>query len=273
MLSALPFRSAPSGSARRKLAARQVNQVDTHSKTDREACCRFLFQLLLAEMYGSGSGSGSGRLPIDMITGTEDLKIFSKNPKKSIFVRDLPYSCTFRDLAEFFSESLQTPVVHAVVCKNRFGRTLQIGYVLFQSEEAVQMAVERLNGCRFIGRDIRYDNSQRRPVITTFLLIDELIITEFWPTIPRPPPNLVRRVWSTSVSRLCLHRYTSLPVHPTPPSPRDPIIYFVSILFQQPLVTEATLRASFDSFGEIDHVAIRTHKFTEMVCRATIVTI
>ncbi len=98
---------------------------------------------------------GTGRLPIDMIAGTDDLKIFSKNPKKAIFVRDLPYSCTARDLVDFFSDSLRTPVVHAVVCKNRFGRTLQIGYVLFQSEEAVVMAVENLNGCRFIGRDIR----------------------------------------------------------------------------------------------------------------------
>jgi hypothetical protein len=157
-----------------------------------------------------------------MITGTEDLKIFSKNPKKSIFVRDLPYSCTFRDLAEFFSETLQAPVVHAVVCKNRFGRTLQIGYVLFQSEEAVQMAVERLNGCRFIGRDIRYDNSQRWYGIPNFVFIDELNTAEFWPTIPRPLPNLARRVWSTSVSRPCLHRYASSSLHP-----QDPIIYFV----------------------------------------------
>eukprot|EP01033_Poteriospumella_lacustris_P007521 gene7521-5407_t len=127
-----------------------------------------------------------------MITGTEDLKIFSKNPKKSIFVRDLPYSCTFRDLAEFFSETLQAP-----------------------SEEAVQMAVERLNGCRFIGRDIR--------------------VLAYDPKAPTEPST------------------TGL-VH----------VSFKTMSAQQPLVTEATLRASFDSFGEIDHVAIRTHKFTEM---------
>lgn len=101
---------------------------------------------------------GSNRIPIDMITGMDDLKIFSKNPKKSIFVRDLPYSCTSRDLIDFFSETLRSTVIHAVVCKNRFGRTLQIGYVLFQSDEAVQMAVDTLNGCRFIGRDIRFVN-------------------------------------------------------------------------------------------------------------------
>lgn len=158
---------------------------------------------------------GTGRLPIDMIAGTDDLKIFSKNPKKAIFVRDLPYSCTARDLVDFFSDALRTPVVHAVVCKNRFGRTLQIGYVLFQSEEAVIMAVENLNGCRFIGRDIR--------------------ILAYDPKAPTEPST------------------TGL-VH----------VSFKTMTPQQPLVTESTLRQSFDSFGEIEHVAIRTHKFTEM---------
>lgn len=86
---------------------------------------------------------------------SDDIKIFSRNSKRSIFVRDLPYCCTSADLGDFFSHALNTPVLHAMVCRNKQGRTLQIGYVLFQSEDAVRLSLETLNGCRFIGRDIR----------------------------------------------------------------------------------------------------------------------
>jgi hypothetical protein len=92
---------------------------------------------------------------------------------------------------------------------------LQIGYILFQSEEAVIRAVETLNGCRFIGRDIR--------------------VLAYDPKSPTEPST------------------TGL-VH----------VSFKTMTPQQSLVTEATLRQCFDSFGEIEHVAIRTHKFTEM---------
>lgn len=89
---------------------------------------------------------------------SDDIKIFSRNAKRSIFVRDLPYCCTSADLGDFFAQALNTVVLHAMVCRNKQGRTLQIGYVLFQSEEAVRIALETMNGCRFIGRDIRYGN-------------------------------------------------------------------------------------------------------------------
>lgn len=85
----------------------------------------------------------------------DDIKIFSRNAKRSIFVRDLPYCCTSADLGDFFAHALSTPVLHAMVCRNKQGRTLQIGYVLFQSEEAVHVAMDTMNARRFIGRDIR----------------------------------------------------------------------------------------------------------------------
>lgn len=88
-------------------------------------------------------------------SGVTDLEIFSQNPTRSIFVRDLPYFCSSADLAKFFQEQLQVPIVHAVVCKNKKRRTLQFGCVMFESEEHVKLAVDMMNGKRFVGRDIR----------------------------------------------------------------------------------------------------------------------
>lgn len=34
---------------------------------------------------------------------------------------------------------------------------------------------------------------------------------------------------------------------------------------QQPLVTEATIRRAFEAHGELEHVAIRTHKYADTV--------
>jgi hypothetical protein len=145
---------------------------------------------------------------------SDDIKIFSRNAKKSIFVRDLPYCCTSADLGDFFAHALNTPVVHAMVCRNKQGRTLQIGYVLFQSEDSVRLALDTLNGCRFIGRDIR--------------------VLPYDPKAPSEPST------------------TGL-VH----------VSFKTTSTQQPLVTEATIRRAFEAHGELEHVAIRTHKYTD----------
>jgi RNA recognition motif-containing protein len=85
-----------------------------------------------------------------------ELDLFSTNASKAVFVRDLPFSCTSTDLRNFFMEMLQVPIKYATVCKNKKRRTLQFGCVLFESEEHAMIAVEKLNGIRFIGRDIRY---------------------------------------------------------------------------------------------------------------------
>lgn len=91
----------------------------------------------------------------DQQPGMTDLEIFSHNPTRSVFVRDLPYFCSSNDLAKFFYDHMQIPILHAVVCKNKKRRTLQFGCVLLDSEESVQRAREVMNGKRFVGRDIR----------------------------------------------------------------------------------------------------------------------
>jgi hypothetical protein len=143
-----------------------------------------------------------------------DLEIFSLNPTRSIFVRDLPYFCCSTDLAKFFYEQLHVPIVHTVVCKNKKRRTLQFGCVMFENEEHVTLAVEVMNGKRFVGRDIRvmfYDTNSPLEASTTGL------------------------------------------IH----------ISFKTLLPQCPLVTEAVLRDSFEPYGEIEHVSIRSHKYSE----------
>lgn len=84
-----------------------------------------------------------------------DLEIFSRYPLRSVFVRDLPYFCTSQELGKFFVETLNVPIIHAVVCKNKKRRTLQFGCVLFEREEHVNLALQYMNGRRLIGRDIR----------------------------------------------------------------------------------------------------------------------
>jgi RNA recognition motif-containing protein len=143
-----------------------------------------------------------------------DLEVFSQNPTRSIFVRDLPYFCCSTDLAKFFFEQMHVPIVHAVVCKNKKRRTLQFGCVMFEKEEHVALAVEEMNGRRFVGRDIRvmlYDTNSPLEASTTGL------------------------------------------IH----------LSFKTLLPQCPLVTEAVLRDSFEQYGDIEHVSIRSHKYLE----------
>lgn len=111
---------------------------------------KFLFRINWEMMYGMFPRQDNNR------SGVTDLEIFSQNPTRSIFVRDLPYFCCSADLAKFFHEQLRVPILHAVVCKNKKRRTLQFGCVMFESEEHVKLAVDMMNGCRFVGRDIRY---------------------------------------------------------------------------------------------------------------------
>jgi RNA recognition motif-containing protein len=85
----------------------------------------------------------------------EGLEDFHMYPQLTIFVRDLPFCCDAIKLQQFFTMQLSQPVVRAKVCCNRLGKTLQYGYVMFESEDVAREAIERLQGARFIGRDIR----------------------------------------------------------------------------------------------------------------------
>jgi RNA recognition motif-containing protein len=83
------------------------------------------------------------------------MSVFSRFPARTLFVRDLPYSCTSQDLKNYFSEELGVYIARALVCDNRQQKPLHFGYVLLPDEEMVPVAVQKLNGCRFRGRDIR----------------------------------------------------------------------------------------------------------------------
>lgn len=83
------------------------------------------------------------------------VSIFSRYPERSLFIRDLPFSCTSHDLKRFAAEQTQLPIIRAMVCDNKQQKTLYFGYVLLGSEDQVPIAIERLVGKRFIGRDIK----------------------------------------------------------------------------------------------------------------------
>lgn len=83
------------------------------------------------------------------------MSVFSRFPTRTLFVRDLPYSCTSQDLKNFFSEELGVYITRALVCDNRQQKPLHFGYVLLPDDEMVGIAVQALNGRRFRGRDIR----------------------------------------------------------------------------------------------------------------------
>jgi hypothetical protein len=95
---------------------------------------------------------------------------FLRASQRSLFVRDLPYSCDSNGLEKFCHENLleylttiQVPFIHserlvesAYVCRNKEGRTQQVGYVLFPSVELCRLALDGLHMKRFLGRDIRF---------------------------------------------------------------------------------------------------------------------
>lgn len=84
-----------------------------------------------------------------------------------MFIRDLPFSCTSQDLKKFSAEQTQLPIIRAMVCDNKQQKTLHFGYILLSSEDLVPVAVEKLNGKRFVGRDIRC-------VVTSWNTISEI---------------------------------------------------------------------------------------------------
>lgn len=94
-----------------------------------------------------------GKQPHDTREG--HMSVFSRFSSRTLFVRDLPYSCTSQDLKNLFCEELGIYIARALVCDNRQQKPLHFGYVLLPDEEMVQIAVNKLNGCRFRGRDIR----------------------------------------------------------------------------------------------------------------------
>lgn len=84
----------------------------------------------------------------------EALSIFA--PNQSVFIQNLPFCCDSRILFDFFSNELQLPIIRAYVNGNRANKkTLQCGFVLFQSTEDADRCIEYMNGKRFHGRDIK----------------------------------------------------------------------------------------------------------------------
>jgi RNA recognition motif-containing protein len=91
------------------------------------------------------------------IPSTVGEKVFDLYPERSVFVRDLPYCCTSEALKDFFQQEL-AEVAHPLqghVFSNNQGKTMQYGSVLFENEQEAAIAITRMNGKRFIGRNIR----------------------------------------------------------------------------------------------------------------------
>jgi hypothetical protein len=91
---------------------------------------------------------------------------------------------------------------------------LHFGYVLLPDEEMVPVAVQKLNGCRFRGRDIRVEPYKATVMLETANM------------------GTIHVTFKAQTSRISL-------------------------------ITEATLRDYFETFGEIQQIVIRKHEMTE----------
>jgi RNA recognition motif-containing protein len=87
------------------------------------------------------------------------LNHFFQNQNRSLFVRDLPFHTTAEVLREFIEKKLNHPdcVEDVLIRFSQQGKTLQVGCVLLRSESIIADALEKLHGCRFCGRDLRYE--------------------------------------------------------------------------------------------------------------------
>jgi len=71
---------------------------------------------------------------------------------KKIFIRNLPFSTSWQDLKDTFSESGK--IIHADVLTNKEGVSLGSGVILFESREAVSHAIKNFDGITIYGRQI-----------------------------------------------------------------------------------------------------------------------
>lgn len=84
------------------------------------------------------------------------LEIFSANSNRSVFVRDLPFCCNTEDLRTLLEKEGGVKVEDILICRNSEGKTLQYGCAMFPTPDDVETVMEKLNGHRYHGRDIRY---------------------------------------------------------------------------------------------------------------------
>jgi RNA recognition motif-containing protein len=83
------------------------------------------------------------------------LQEFYDNPSVSIFIRDLPYSCTSDILEQFFKDHLQCEIKKTIILSNDRGQSLQYGCMMLGNEDEVEVVIEVMNKKRFRDRDIR----------------------------------------------------------------------------------------------------------------------
>lgn len=77
------------------------------------------------------------------------------------YVRNLPFSATQEDLAEFFEQAC--PVVEATVITDRdTHRSRGFGFVQFHSSEDLRKAIEALDGKTMGGREVRVEQARER---------------------------------------------------------------------------------------------------------------
>lgn len=140
------------------------------------------------------------------------LDVFASNYNRSVFVRDLPFCCTTEELRSLFRHEAGIELEDAVICRNNEGKTLQYGCVMFYDEEDVDKVIDKLNGFRYHGRDIRIIKYNKDAMME-----------------------------SSSTGAV--------------------LVSFKGTTQDLELITEATIRAAFEKFGEISHVSIRSHLY------------
>ena len=84
-----------------------------------------------------------------------DLQRFAKHASRTLVIRDLPYSCKNDHLRQFLEveHGFQVECVH--VCSDRKNQSLHYGYALFLSDEMAKDVLNKLQGQRMWGRDLR----------------------------------------------------------------------------------------------------------------------
>lgn len=77
--------------------------------------------------------------------------------RRSVFVGDLSFFCTEIDLANAFSRFGH--VITVEIKRGRHGDSLLHGFVEFDNDTAAERAIQFMNGRKWMGRRLRYEDT------------------------------------------------------------------------------------------------------------------
>jgi RNA recognition motif-containing protein len=84
-----------------------------------------------------------------------DKKTTKGDPTFCLFVGDLSFYCTEKELRDLFSPF--GSISNTRIKRGRAGDSLMHGFVEFHFEKDAKTALELLNGSKFMGRSLRYN--------------------------------------------------------------------------------------------------------------------